>query len=68
MRQIGGGGGVGGGGGRTYIGGWFLRGFDPGGASSPETHSNKSVSLFMNHDHKHFSFHYQEIQFARAAP
>lgn len=22
----------------------------------------------MNHDHKHFSFHYQEIQLARAAP
>lgn len=53
--------------GRTYIGGRFLRGLGAGGASSPETHSNKPVSLFMNYNHKNCSFHFQEIQFASAA-
>lgn len=42
--------------GRTYIGGRVLGGLDPGAVSPPETHSNKSVSLFMNHDHKNFQF------------
>lgn len=58
---------VGDGRGRTYIGGRFLRDLNPGGASAPETHSNKSVSLFTNHDHKIFSVHFQEIEFASVA-